>query len=71
MSSNFRLICEETKQKIWVGQGWVDKGMETFYSDDKLTMIALGKFLREHEGKNIKLVNSDYYEGLDSYPEIF
>lgn len=72
MSSNYRLICRETKKMIWVGQGWSDKGMETFYSGEEDTMNALGLFLKEHEGKDLVLVNSDYHtkDDLNKFEDI-
>ena len=60
MSQTFRLVCHETKQKIWIGQGWGK--MDTFYSDEPETMGKLGRFLLETMGKNLVVLddNSDY-----------
>lgn len=62
MSQTFSLTCDETKQKIWVGQGW---GLMTnFYSGEPETMRRLGEFLRTHEGKPIKLLCDDKTEDM-------
>ena len=72
MSSNYRLICRKTKKMIWVGQGWSSDGMTTFYSGEEKTMEGLGLFLKEHEGEDLVLVNSDYHykDNLNTFEDI-
>ncbi len=46
MSDTFYLVCDETKKKLWIGQGW--GSMTNFYSGEKETMELLKRFLNEH-----------------------
>ena len=62
MSQTFSLVCEETKQKVWVGQGWGE--MTVFYSGDPRTMEQLGKFLRDHEGMALRLLCEDTHDDM-------
>lgn len=67
MSQTFSLVCEETKQKVWVGQGWGK--MTTFYSGELEIMARLGEFLRDHEGKSLRLLCDDTHDILTGYIE--
>jgi hypothetical protein len=53
MSSSYRIICKETKQSVWIGQGF--GGMECLYSGEPETMELLRKFLNETMGKKLIL----------------
>lgn len=68
MSQTFSLVCRETKQVIWVGQGHEGK-MTNFYTGNPRVMDRLGDFLRATAGKNIVLVcndlDSDHYDYED------
>lgn len=67
MSQTFSIVCHETKQKVWVGQGW---GLMTnFYRGDPKTMERLGDFLRTHEGKPLFLLCDDSNDMFCGYQE--
>lgn len=65
MSKTFSLICEETKKRIWVGQG--HGSMLSFYSGDPKVMATLTKFLNDHQGKNLKFVCDDTNDYIFDY----
>lgn len=67
MSQTFSIACDETKQKVWVGQGW--GSMTNFYSGEPETMKRLGEFLRTHEGKELKLLCDDTHGMLCEFEE--
>jgi len=54
MSQTFRLVCHETKQKIWIGQG---QNLICFYSGEPETMARLGRFLAATLGKSLVVLN--------------
>jgi hypothetical protein len=60
MSSSYRIICKETKQAVWIGQGF--GGMKIFYSGEPETMEKLHRFLDETKGKELIVVNTDCTE---------
>lgn len=61
MSQTYSLVCHETRQSLWVGQG---RGtMTTFYSGEASTMDRLGRFLAATQGKPLMLLCTD--EGGD------
>lgn len=55
MSNSFILVCHETRQRLWIGQG-ADM-MTVFYSGEPDTMALLGEFLSETQGKALCLLN--------------
>ena len=57
MSQTFALVCYETKQKIWVGQGW--NAMTTFYSGMPEVISKLGRFLEATRGRPLVLICQD------------
>lgn len=67
MSQTFSLVCHETKKRIWVGQGC--ETMSSFYSAQTDVMVALGRFLREHEGKPLVLLCDDRHEEIAEYDD--
>jgi hypothetical protein len=67
MSSSFSLVCRETKQKIWIGQGFGKA--ESLYSGEPQTMANLRLFLNEHANKPIEFVNTDFDDQSQSYEE--
>ena len=68
MSHTYHLVCDETKKRIWIGQGW--KSMTTFYSGELETMEALIKFLNDHRTPHIlRFVNSTFDENIYDYDE--
>lgn len=77
MSLTFSLICKETKQRLWVGQGHhVEQPdgsyppvMTTFYSGEPTTMAILHRFLCATQGFDLKLVCHEHQE--DSFYEAY
>jgi len=67
MSQTFSIVCHETKQKLWVGQG--SGVMTNFYTGERKVMERLGEFLRTHEGKPLFLLCNDRSEMLCDYQE--
>lgn len=67
MSNTFSLVCDETEQKIWIGQGW--KGMTTFYSGMPEVMQRLGRFLEVTRGKILLIRCDDTDETHGDYEE--
>ncbi len=67
MSRTFRLVCETTKKKVWVGQGY--PRMDSFYSGEPATMHRLAAFLKEHENMPLKLLCDDTHGHLVDYEE--
>jgi hypothetical protein len=57
MSETFSLVCRETKQMIWVGQG--ARAMTNFYSGQPEVMRRLGRFLEATRGKELVLLCND------------
>lgn len=57
MSQTFSLVCHETKQKLWVGQGW--GAMTCFYGEMPDVMFRLGRFLEATRGRSLVLVCND------------
>jgi hypothetical protein len=65
MSLTFCVICPETKQKIWVGQGHhhdTEPVMEAFYSCDPDVMEKLHRFLKATQGKDLKLICEEHMD---------
>lgn len=61
MSHTFELVCHETKQRIWIGQGWGT--MSTFYCGETETMNRLHRFLNATKGKELVLLCTDTEDG--------
>lgn len=65
MSRNFSIVCHETKQRLWIGQGHCSPtpphapDMEVFYSNEFFTMEMLGRFLRATVGKTLVVLDED------------
>jgi len=68
MSDTWSLICDETREKIWVGQGNVS--MSIFYSGEKSTMRELAEFLDRNKWKNLRLVSDMLCEDHEDYKEL-
>ena len=58
MSYTFRLICKETKESIWIGQGRDEEKISVIYGGVKVDE-KLKQFLNNNINKDIKFVNSD------------
>ena len=67
MSRTFSLVCHETKQKVWVGQGC--GLMDSFYSGEPETMKQLGDFLKTHEAKPLFLLCNDHHDEIIDYAQ--
>jgi len=66
MSRTYSLVCHETKQTLWIGQG---PGMSTFYSGHADCMERLGRFLSATIGHQL-VVECDDLEGFhEGYTE--
>lgn len=64
MSNTHHLVCHETKQMVWIGQG--NGSMEAFYSEENFSMDALGRFLVATAGRPLQLVEIN--AGADPIP---
>lgn len=64
MSQTFSLVCHETKQAIWIGQGHGSMG--SLYYGEVHTMENLKRFLNEHRGKSLEFLCDDIAD-LDGY----
>ncbi|MGK2884354.1 MAG: hypothetical protein ACSLE8_06195 [Rhodococcus sp. (in: high G+C Gram-positive bacteria)] len=63
MSATWSLVCHETKQTIWVGQG--NGEMSNFYYGEPHTMERLKRFLVATQGKQLVLLVDDIVHELD------
>ena len=57
MSQTFSIVCHETKQRLWIGQGW--NAMTNFYSGNAEVMERLGRFLEATRGKSLVVLCND------------
>lgn len=73
MSRTFELVCHDTKEMLWIGQGNGVDGMTCFYSDNQERMEQLGLFLQRTAGKALVVMDSeqapDDYKQLDDEDE--
>jgi hypothetical protein len=77
MSLTFHLICPQTKQKLWVGQGHHYEEtnppnqpvMDTFYSGEPKTMELLHRFLKATQGKELMLVCDEWRDDIADWEE--
>lgn len=67
MSLSFSLVCDETRQRLWVGQGHHDPTqnyapvMDVLYFDP-VAACKLMRFLNATRDKPLRLVVNDYPE---------
>jgi len=54
MSETYSLVCHDTKETLWIGQGYPN--MRVFYSADPDTVQRLGRFLSKTFGKPLVVV---------------
>ena len=66
MSTDYKLVCPETMEGVWIGQG--NGGMKVLYSGEADTMEFLRRFLVETQGKSLKLI-SEHDETWGDYKE--
>lgn len=64
MSRTFSLVCRDTKQRLWIGQGYEE--MNRFYSTDE-HLGKLHRFLNATRGKPIVLLCNDNEFDIDVY----
>lgn len=57
MSRTFSLVCHDTKQRIWIGQGYEE--MSSFYFGHRELMERLRRFFNATKGKNLVLLCDD------------
>lgn len=69
MSQTFSIVCHETRQMLWIGQGR-EGVMTSFYSGDPIVMERLGRFLEATRGRPLVVVCNDT-EGFDLEYEEF
>jgi hypothetical protein len=63
MSDTYSIVCHETKQALWIGQG--RGSMSCFYSGEPETMQRLGLFLKATMGKALVVMNDHETHNLD------
>lgn len=68
MSQTFSLVCRETQQYLWIGQGHGGT-MEVFYSGAKDVIKNLPKFLNATKGLPLLFCCDDLEEFYDDYAE--
>lgn len=69
MSQSFHLICDDTKQTLWIGQGHGEK-MTCLYSGEPKTMEKLEAFLNHTMGKPLRFVCDEAHDRLaEGYTE--
>lgn len=66
MSTTYHLVCDETRQEMWVGQG--HEVMEIFYSGNPEKMAQLGRFLKATQGKTLCIRSSHWLDAQDEPP---
>ncbi len=65
VSRSFYLVCRETREYVWIGQGYCAlepphaPDMTVFYSGDEKVIESLGRFLRKTQGKPLIVLDSE------------
>jgi hypothetical protein len=67
VSNIYCLVSRETKQKVWIGQGWFE--MTDFYTREPNTMKLLQDFLNATRGRPLEFVCEDTDEDAQEYQE--
>ena len=69
MSQTFSLICLETKERLWIGQGW--GAMETLYRTPA-HVARLMHFLNTHRDLTLRFVCDDLSDYIydDDWTEV-
>ena len=65
MSQHLSLVCKETKQRIWIGQGMGE--MSVFYHNEPELMKKLQTFLNDHRDKDIVFLCNDQNDYVYDY----
>jgi len=58
MSVTYSIVCKETKERLWIGQG------NYLYTGDKEVMDSLTKFLFETMGKTLLFICDDFNDEI-------
>ena len=66
MSTSYKLVCDETHEGVWIGQG--NGGLKVIYSGEEDTMIRLRRFLNETQGKSLRLID-EFDDHFSEYKE--
>jgi hypothetical protein len=69
MSTTWSIVCHETKQYCWIGQG---ADLRSFYSGSTEAMERLGRFLQATIGKSLVVMcddRNDYYPGYVEFED--
>ena len=61
MSRTFEIVCHETRQTLWIGQGQSQE-LSYFYSNNSKVMCKLSRFLAVTLGKNLVVLDSEYVD---------
>ena len=72
MSLNYKLVCKETKESVWIGQGTALM-MTSLYTGEEETMERLRRFLVETKGKKLTLVSEheDVFSKVNEYNKFY
>ena len=65
MSQTHSIVCHETKEKLWIGQG--NGGMSCFYTSEPETMEALRWFFDKNRKHALNMVCNDTDEACVDY----
>lgn len=65
MSQTHSIVCDATREKLWIGQG--TGPMTSFYSGDPETMEALHWFLQKNRDHPLRMVCEDLDETCQDY----
>jgi hypothetical protein len=57
MSQTHSIVCDATKEKLWIGQG--TGPMTCFYSGERKTMEALQWFLQKNREHTLRMICDD------------
>ena len=72
MSRTFSIVCDDCKQSLWIGQGWLDepKSLTLYYGDQEI-MAKLQSFLFAHVGHSLRFIDDEElcnsHEDLSNY----
>lgn len=68
MSQTFSLVCHETRQTLWIGQGHRGVMSSLYAGEEQLTLLRT--FLAATIGKPLVLVCNDTDQTTDGYEEL-
>ena len=62
MSVTYNINCHNCETSLWIAQGG-----SAFYSGEKETMDALGRFLFEHQGHKLSFDDDNKFDWYETY----